>query len=194
MGRAGPVPTLVVLLFVGCACQRHNTVVPTESRAAAGRPGTFPAAEERGVRATSRGPVTALAVAAESLSFCDQGGLHEVELPSGRLRGVAASCPATGLSARAGGPEVTVRTPERGPDDVVEIEGVADSFPIEGHATDWASAPGPVVIVATATQVLHIDPAASRRTRLSSTGAIRVAVGGGWAAWWDGSAVVAHPL
>jgi len=180
-GAWASLPLLVLSLVVACACGRHNE--PREAR------------EPRELRMKSRGAVTALAVTAGKLSFCDEDGLHQFELPSGRGKnGALGACPPGGLAPTAGGPEVTVRTPDHGPDDIVEIAGVADSYPLEGHATDWASDQGPVVIVATASLVLRIDPAAGRRTLLSSAGATRVAVGAGWAAWWDGSAISARPL
>jgi len=144
-------------------------------------------------RAATRGEVTSLVIAGEELSFCDEAGFHRLALRTGVVVAAGGACPAPPATA-AGTPEVTVRTPELGPDDIVEIAGEGTSFPIEGHARDWASEAGKVVIVGTGSEVLELLPATGQRVRLSESGASRVAVGGGWAAWWDGAAVVGRRL
>jgi len=144
-------------------------------------------------RFATRGDVSSLTIADDKVSFCDEAGLHQLDARTGRVLAASAVCPAAPPAA-TGTPEVTVRTPDLGPDDIVEIAGEATSFPIEGHARDWASDAGKVVIVGTGSEVLELLPAAGKRLRLSESGASRVAVGGGWAAWWDGAAVVAHRL
>lgn len=180
MGRAQRAAALALLLIAGCARQRHHD------------PATEPQTADE-VRVQVRGAVTALAITSPVLSFCDEAGLHAVSLPSGRQQGAPVPCPAGGLHPRPAGPEVTVRNPDHGPDDVVEIDGVATSFPIAGRARDWAGS-GTVVIVATATQVLRIDLGADRPRWLTSTGAERVATDGQWAAWSAGSTIVARRL
>jgi hypothetical protein len=145
------------------------------------------------LRVATSGAVSTLGIAGDRVSFCDAVGLHALEMPTGRPLVSGGACPA-GDPPQAGGPEVTVRTPQLGPDDIVEIQGEGLSFPIEGHARDWASDGGKVVVVATATQVLEIVPATDQRVVLSASGATSVAVGGGWAAWWDGIAVMARRL
>jgi len=180
MHRAPRAAALLLVLLTACA--RRSVAVPDPG--AGGE-----------VRVQARGTVTALALAAGILSFCDGAGLHAVSLPAGGAHGAPGPCPAGGLPAGPAGPEVTVRNPDHGPDDIVEIEGVAASFPLPGRARDWASSgDAPVVIVATASQVLRIDTAANRQTPLSSAGAERVATGGGWAAWVSGTTIVARPL
>jgi hypothetical protein len=168
MRRARRATALLLLLAAGCARPRRQQPAPEP-------------------------PVTALAVTAPTLSFCDQAGLHGLSLTSGREAGPPGPCPAGGLASAPPGPAVSVRNPDHGPDDVIEVEGVATSFPIAGRAHDWAAARA-VVIVATATQVLRIDVAANRQTRLSSTGAERVATDGQWAAWLAGTTIVARRL
>lgn len=142
-------------------------------------------------RVAARGAVTTLAIADGKLSFCDEEGFHRLDAQTGRVLAAGSACPPTPVTTA---PEITVRTPELGPDDIVEIEGEGLSFPIQGHARDWATDAGKVVIVGTASEVLEILPANDQRVRLSDHGATRVAVGGGWAAWWDGQAVVARRL
>lgn len=180
--RAARVALLPALLVAACA---H---APSSSPATAP-----PVASASEWRVATRGEVSALAIGEGRVTFCDGAGFRQLEAGTGRVVATAAACPATSAPATSS-PEVTVRTPDLGPDDIVEIAGEAMSFPIEGHARDWASDGGKVVIVGTGSEVLELLPAAGQRVRLSASGASRVAVGGGWAAWWDGSAVVARRL
>jgi len=149
--------------------------------------------DANGWRVSTRGAVSALAIAGQKLWFCDEDGLHQLEVSTARALTSSGPCPPAPAPASSA-PEVTVRTPDLGPDDIVEIEGQAMSYPIAGHARDWASDGGQVVIVGTGSEVLELLPATEKRVRLSDHGATRVAVGGGWAAWWDGAAITAHRL
>jgi hypothetical protein len=134
-----------------------------------------------------------LRVADGKLSFCDTGGLLEYELPSGRVLASVASC-TPGAPPNPNIPDVSVRTPDLGPIDILEVEGEGMSFPLDGHARDWAADEQSHVVVSTSTQVIELDPKTGKRVTLSEQGAGSVAVGGGWAAWWDGTTVVAHRL
>ena len=176
------VALLAALLLVAC---RRAPGPPAATAASAASASEW--------RVATRGDVTTLAIAGEELSFCDEAGFHRLALRTGLVVAAGGACPAPAATT-ASTPEVTVRTPELGPDDIVEIAGEGTSFPIEGHARDWASDAGKVVIVGTGSEVLELLPAAGQRVRLSASGASRVAVGGGWAAWWDGAAVVGHRL
>jgi hypothetical protein len=183
-----------ILLLAACSRRSPATPpAPPVAQAPAAVPAPAVAPQGDRLRIASRGAVSVLAIAGPRLSFCDAAGLHELSLPSGRVLSQRDACPSTAVP-RALGPEVTVRTPDLGPDDIVEVEGVATSFPIEGHARDWVSDAGNVVVVATATRVLEILPASEKRVTLSETGAERVAAGSGWAAWWDGAAIFARKL
>jgi hypothetical protein len=160
---------------------------------AAGPPPAQPVQHATDWRVATRGDVSTLSIAEGKLSFCDEAGFHQLEAQTGRVLSSGGACPAAAAPVGST-PEVTVRTPELGPDDIVEIEGEGMSFPIQGHARDWASDAGKIVIVGTASEVLEIVTATDQRVRLSARGATRVAAGGGWAAWWDGRAVIAHRL
>jgi hypothetical protein len=179
---AARVALLPALLLVACS---H---APPSSPAA-----LPPASSINEWRVATRGEVSALSIGDARVSFCDQAGFHQLEAHTGRVLATGGACPAPSAPASSS-PEVTVRTPDLGADDIVEIAGEATSFPIDGHARDWASDAGKVVIVGTGSEVLELLPAANKRERLSDSGASRVAEGGGWAAWWDGAAVVAHRL
>lgn len=169
---------LPALLFAACS---HVPIAPTTTPVAAGE-----------WRVAARGAVSTLAIAEQKVAFCDEAGFHQLDARTGRALATGAACPAAPASQP--GPEVTVRTPDLGPDDIVELEGEGLSFPIAGHARDWASDAGKVIVVGTGSEVLEIIPATDGRVRLSDRGAARVAVGGGWAAWWDGAAVVGRRL
>ena len=134
-----------------------------------------------------------LRLAAGKLSFCDTGGLLELEMPSGRLLSSASACPPA-PPADPNIPEVTLRTPDLGPTDIMEIDGEGNSFPLDGKGYDWAADETRRVIIAMAAQVLLIDTKKDKRVTLSKSGAKRVAIGGGWAAWWDGTTVVARRI
>lgn len=196
--RAARAASFVVLVLAAAgavpvgACRRQE-----RREGAPASPGPASTGE---LRAPSRGAVTALALAGGALSFCDAAGLHTIPLsgpvsPSGAAsaNAPAVACPPGGLAPRATGPEITVRNPDHGPNDILELEGVAESFPLEGHAQDWASDGTKAVIVATASRVLQLDPNAHGVIELSQTGAQRVAAGEGWVAWTDGDTVVARP-
>jgi hypothetical protein len=173
---------LTALLFTACS----HAVAPSPAT-----PAIASSANEW--RVPTQGDVSSLTIAGQALSYCDEAGFHRLEAHTGRVLAAGGACPEAPASAgsTAG---VTVRTPDLGPDDVIEFDGQGMSFPIEGHARDWASDAGTVVIVGTASEVLEFLPAAGKQVRLSESGASRVAVGGGWAAWWDGAAVIAHRL
>lgn len=179
---AGRVALVSALFVVACS---HAPNPPATT--------TLATPSANGWQVATRGAVSTLTIAEQKVSFCDEAGFHQVEAQTGRVLASGSACPAP-PPATASAPEITVRTPDEGPDDIVEIEGEARSFPIQGHARDWVSDGGKVVIVATGSEVLEILPAADKPVRLSDRGATRVAVGGGWAAWWDGTAVVAHHL
>lgn len=197
--RAARAASLLVLALAGA-----GAVLAGACRAK-GRPENAPPLPGPGrageLRVPARGAVTALALTGGALSFCDAAGLHTTPLPGtvsvnaprGQREGAATACPPGGLAPRATGPEISVRNPDHGPDDILEIEGVAASFPLDGHAQDWASDGTKTVIVATASRVLQLDPSAHGVVELSQTGAQRVAAGEGWVAWADGSTVVARP-
>lgn len=163
-----------------CACARRPP--PPAAATAAGA-----------VRIDSRGAVSTLQLVPGRLLFCDAAGMHEIALPGGRVLAQHAGCP-IGDQPRPALPEVTVRTPDHGADDIVEVDGVALSFPIEGHARDWAVDATGVLVVATASKVIGIATTTNRRVTLSERGAERVAAGGGCTAWWDGAAVFARKL
>lgn len=184
--------TLAALLLLSACTRPRDGRAPSsvEGHRDAAAPSVAARAE---VRVASRGAVTALAVAATMLTFCDERGQHEIGLPSGREQRSGGPCPTAAARANSTEPPITVRTPDLGPDDIVEIEGVAQSFPIAGHARDWAFA-GQTAVIATGSQVLRIDTRTNQRDVLSPRPAERVAVGGGWAAWWDGDAVIVAPL
>lgn len=172
---------LSALLFTAC------------SHAAAPSPGTPAVASSANEwRVATQGDVSSLSIAEQTVSYCDEAGFHQLEAHTGRVLPAGGACPELPSAGSTAG--VTVRTPELGPDDVIEFDGEGMSFPIEGHARDWASDAGKVVIVGTASEVLEILPSAGKQLRLSGRGASRVAVGGGWAAWWDGAAVIARRL
>lgn len=202
------------------ACSRHSPPSPGDSRPAGAAPTTSSivvllapvpvtsavpttavaptlptATTSRGgeLRVDSRGEVSALRVAVGKLSFCDTGGQLELELPSGRVLASAPACPPAAPPNPAI-PEVTVRTPDLGPTDILEVDGEGQSFPLDGHGRDWAADEERHVVVSTSTQVIELDPKTGKRNTLSKHGAERVAVGGGWAAWWNGTTVVARRL
>lgn len=174
-----------------------STVAPatsaTPTNSAAPNPPLVTTSPSGELRVDSRGEISILSVAAGKLSFCDTGGLLELELPSGRVLGSALVCPPV-VPPDPTIPEVTVRTPDLGPTDILEVDGEGNSFPLDGHGRDWAADKQRHVVVSTATRVIELNPKTGKRVTLSEQGAARVAVGGGWAAWWDGTTVVAHRL
>lgn len=135
------------------------------------------------------GGTRTLRLTGSSLEFCDGRGGHRIDLgedrktpssiPCAKDDGPNGSCGDLGLN-------VEVRSPLGEPDDVVDFE--TWSLPMTGRVHDCAAENGTVVI-ATGTQVVLVDAAKRTDRRIGSGGAERVAVGSGWFAWSDATAI-----
>lgn len=80
--------------------------------------------------------------------------------------------------------KISVRTPEGGPNDVVDSDGF--SFPLEGKVHDCAGT-GTLVLVAAGSEVLLLETASRSRRRVHPGSADRVAIAEGWIGWAEGT-------
>lgn len=126
------------------------------------------------------------------ISFCDKRGGRKLDTTTGHDVAFGRTCPKDGEAntACSGLPlDVAVSTPNRGPNDVVDVKG--KSFPLEGRVHDCA-ADGKVLAAVTGSAVVLVDTTTDKADVIQHLGGDRVTIGAGWIAWSKGSTVYAR--
>jgi hypothetical protein len=148
------------------------------------------------LRVATQGEPYGLRLERGAMSFCDRRGAWKVDLGTGtqaRSDRVCIEDQEPNTTCEVTGLKVTVRTPGLGPDDVVEVDGVAKSFHVPGHVHDCAG-DGRSLAIVTGSAVLRVDPAKETMEVLSDEGGERVVVGSGWIVWSNPSSMQAKRL
>jgi hypothetical protein len=133
-----------------------------------------------------------LRVEGETISFCDTRGGRKVDPATGNDLPFKRACakdrePNTSCG---GFPlDVTVSTPNLGPNDLVEVKGRA--FPLAGRVHDCAAS-GKALGIVTGSEVVLIDTTVEKASVLEHEGGDRVAIGADWIAWSNGPSVYAR--
>jgi hypothetical protein len=189
---------ILAVVFVGCSrapSDAHTTetdasVTPPKPAASAAI-GIADSAPTAAASAPSRYDVTTkgaawdLRVSSAGVRFCDKGNYEWLSLVPGTGRAIDGNCrpprePNVSCSGVAG---ASVRTPSRGPDDVLDASG--HSFPLKGHVRDCAN-DASVIALATGGGVVLVDTATGRQTVIAPDDADRVGVSAEWVAWTRG--------
>lgn len=184
---------LLMLAMVGCSRSPDRTTPGPSSSTASASATTIlsqPLRAELTVRA--EGEPFGLRIEHGTISFCDKRGGRKLDATTGQDVAFGRPCSKDGeaSTACAGLPlDVAVSTPDRGPNDVVDAKG--KSFPLEGRVHDCA-ADGQVLAMVTGAAVVLIDTTKDKTDVIDHQGGDRVAVGPGWVAWSQGSAVHAR--
>jgi hypothetical protein len=160
---------LIALLVLASACSRPKT--------------SGEAASASQVRIETSGAPYALHLDKGSITFCDMRGGRKVTLPNGVESRSDVECPKIeepNTACSGIGPDVEVRAQLPEPNDIVDAG--ARSFPLQGRVHDCASE-GPLIVIATAAQVIVIQAEKGTVRKISDSGGERVAAGAGWVAW-----------
>jgi hypothetical protein len=132
-----------------------------------------------------KGKAFALAVQKDRVTFCDGRGPRALDLTTGADIAGDPKCPPPDEGNTACedlGIDVIVRTPDRGPNDIVGVDAL--QVPLEGRVHDCV-ADGKVLAVVTPSQVVTIDTLHGKSGVVSNVGGERIAIGPGWIAWAD---------
>jgi len=139
-------------------------------------------------KAATTGAPYGLRVEGGVVSFCDGSGARRLDPATGKVGAFERTClkdaePNTTCSGST--LDVTVRTPNLGPDDVIDVGGA--SFPLEGRVHDCAL-DGTALAVVTGSEVVLIDTAKDDETKvIDHGGGDFVSIGSSWVAWTQGS-------
>jgi hypothetical protein len=137
----------------------------------------------------AKGSPFGLRVESGAVSFCDERGGRKLDTGAGGEVPFDRICrPDTEANVACGGLplDVAVSTPNRGPNDVVDVDG--NAYPLDGRVHDCA-ADGSVVAIVTGSMVVLLDTAKNTTHVVHRSGGDRVAIGREWVAWSDASTV-----
>ena len=192
-------PIGLLFLLVGAACSRptveSNAASSRPSNGPEGAPKTPPRTAGAAVKVTVVGEPFGLRIEGNTVSFCDKRGGRIFDLTTSQDAPLERACRKDDEpNAACGGLalDVTVRTPNLGPSDIVEVN--TKSFPLEGRVHDCAT-DGKLIAIVTGAEVVTIDPTKDVASLIErGGGGDHVAVGAGWIAWSLGSVVQARPV
>lgn len=182
----------VLVAAMGCS---RNPTRPAPSSSSSTAPPSSSATQtttREQVSVTAAGEPFGLRVEGGTISFCDRRGGRRIDLASGHDAAFERTCPKDGEANTACGGlpvDVTVSTPNLGPNDLVDADGSA--FPLDGRVHDCTADAKGLAIV-TGSSVVLIDTKTAKTEVIDHTGGDRVAVGPGWIAWSNGQAVHAR--
>lgn len=180
-----------LLATFGCSRSPDRTAPPSSSSTA---PATTTLSQAARTELTIRadGEPFGLRVDGGAVSFCDKRGGRKLDAATGQDLAFERTCAKDGEAntACSGFPlDVAVSTPNRGPNDVVDVTG--KSFPLDGRVHDCA-ADGQVLAIVTGAAVVLVDTTTGKAEVIDHQGGDRVIIGAGRVAWSQGSTVRAR--
>jgi len=188
-----PLTVLLMLAVAGCSrSPERSTPAPSASTAPGSATTTLSQAVRTELAVSAEGEPFGLRVDGGAISFCDKRGSKKLDTTTGQAVSFERACAknAEANTACSGLPlDVTASTPNRGPNDVVDVKG--KSFPLEGRVHDCA-ADDKVLAVVTGSAVVIIDTTKEKTEVIDHEGGDRVAVGPGWVVWTQGPTVHAR--
>jgi hypothetical protein len=182
---------LILLVVVGCSRSSDRTT-PGSSTAPSSTTATLSPSLHTDLTLTASGEPFGLRVEGAAISFCDKRGGRKLDTTTGQDAAFERKCATDGEANTACGGlplDVSVSTPNRGPNDLVDVKG--KSFPLEGRVHDCA-ADAKVLAIVTGSAVVLVDTTKDKADVIDHQGGDRVAVGPGWVAWSQGSTVRAR--
>lgn len=140
----------------------------------------------------AEGEPSGLRIEGATISFCDKRGGRKLDATTGQDAAFERKCATDGEANTACGGlplDVSVSTPNRGPNDLVDVKG--KSFALDGRVHDCA-ADAHVLAIVTGSAVVLIDTTKDKADVIDHEGGDRVAIGLGWIAWRQESTVHAR--
>ena len=138
------------------------------------------------------GPAYDVRLLLQSVTYCDGTGAHTFSLEDDKVLASHNTC--TSSEKHSGCPDspldVTVRTPDMGPIDIIDADG--SSYPLKGRVHDCAIL-GTSIIASTGSNVVFIDTTKQSIKELSAKGGDRVAISPEALAWTDQNALSTVP-
>ena len=163
---------------------RYGESRPNEASSAA-------SAVAKDIEVNSTGEPYALHVTSTALSFCDDRGIHAVDLKTGLESPSTQGCPKkeeANTSCSGLHLDIGVRSNPADGVDIVDYGG--RSYSLKGHVQD-CMADGKRLAIATNANVVAIEPNAANPFELRMQGADRIAAASGWVVFAAGHRVFA---